>query len=254
MNRCTIHARRSALAALALTAAGLVLVGCGSSSSAGSPAGSKSSPTPSSGSGNGNALFPVAVGNTWVYETRLSSLGERGTVTNEMTAVVPVASGQRVTMTGTFQLAGAAKTVTHSTYIFHSDGSITYPLSQLGGTGVSVSAGGVFWPPASAIASGRPYKSTKQLTYTQDGASVKRTVHVTVQGAGSGTVTVPAGTYHATIVDMTLATSVDGISLDIEVRTWIANGVGPVKSEALTDDAGASHLTSVQELKSFRAG
>jgi hypothetical protein len=250
MNRCITYARRAVIPAIALAAAGLVLAGCGSS---GSPS---SSPTKSSSpsSGGSNAFFPVAVGNTWVYKTSLASLGERGTETNRMTAVVPVSGGQRVTMTSTSQLAGASKTVSRSTYIFHSDGSITYPLNQLSGSGVSVSAGGVVWPPASALSSGRPYRSTLHVAFTSDGQSVKRAAHVTVRGEGSATVTVPAGTYHTTVVDMTLGVSVDGFTVSVQVRTWVANGVGPVKSEALTDEDGSSHVVSEQELESFKAG
>jgi hypothetical protein len=256
MNLRIACARRSAVPAIALAAAGLVLVGCGGSSgSAGAPAGSSTATHGSSTGSSSAALFPVAVGNTWVYRSTVSTLGEHGTVTDRMTAVVPVASGKRVTMTGTIQIPGASKNVTRAAYIFHSDGSITYPVSQLDSSGVSVVASnGILWPSAAQIASGQSHESNVELAFTTNGLSVKRTAHVTVRGAGSATVTVPAGTYHATIVDMTMTTSVDGFTVSIEVRTWLANGVGPVKSEAIIHEDGAMHVASVQELKSFSAG
>jgi hypothetical protein len=250
MNSCTTYARKAVVPAIALAAAGLVLAGCGGST--GTSAGSSSKPSPHSSAAG--AFFPVAVGNTWVYKSSVPTLKEHGTVTNRMTAVVPVSGGQRVTMTDTFQMPGTSKNVTRLTYIFHSNGSITYPISQLASSGVSITGGGVVWPPASALASGRPYKSTLDIGLKSDGLSVKRTAHVTVRGAGSATVTVPAGTYHATVVDMTMSLSVDGFAVSVVVRTWVANGVGPVKSEATTDEDGTSHVASVQELKSFTAG
>jgi hypothetical protein len=252
MKRRTIYARRAVVPAVALAAAGLVLAGCGSSGSTGKPASSSSKS--SSHSSAASAFFPVAVGNTWVYKSSVPSVGEQGTVTNRMTAVVPVSGGQRVTMTDTFKTTDAPENVTKLTYIFHSNGSITYPIGQLAGSGVSISGGGVVWPPASALASGRPQESTLDIGFKSDGLSVKRTAHVTVRGAGSATVTVPAGTYHATVVEMTMTLSVDGFAVSVDVRTWVANGVGPVKSEATTDEDGTSHVASVQELKSFTAG
>jgi hypothetical protein len=184
-----------------LATAGLVLAGCGSSPSASpssassTPAASSSataSPTQNSGA-SASVPFPVAVGNTWVYKTSLGA-SETGTVTNKITAVVPVSGGQH-------------------------DGHQRHTGQQ-----------------------------------DQAGQHLRETAHITVQGAGSATVTVPAGSYHATIVDMTMAVTFEGFPVTIEVRTWLANGVGPVKSEATTDESGASHIASVQELTSFTSG
>jgi hypothetical protein len=262
MNRNIYHPRSCAAAAIALAAAGLVLAGCGSS--AGSAAGSPSSPgtsaskpaaasSPAASSGQGSAAtttsldgFPIGVGNTWVYQ---NSLG--GTVTNKMTAVTPVSGGQQVSETNTIDLAGSP-TINHGIYIFHSDGSITYPSDQFG-SGVSVQ-GGILLPPPSVLSSGQPTRSTLHITVNESGQHFAATAHITVQGAGSASVTVPAGTYSATIVDMTMSTVVQGYTVSIEVRTWLANGVGPVQSEVLTTELGASHLTDEQKLESFTKG
>jgi hypothetical protein len=83
---------------------------------------------------------------------------------------------------------------------------------------------------------------------------MKEISHVTVQGAGTATVTVPAGTYQATIVDMTMVMTVSGITVSIEIRTWVANGIGQVKSEVSTGVADHSAVTAISELKSFTKG
>jgi hypothetical protein len=268
VNRSTRYARRAAGPALALAAAGLVLAGCGSSpgsgsGSSGSPGSSQpsggsasksaagsgsasTSATGSTGSTTGYANWPIGVGNTWLYQ---NSLG--GTVTNKMTAVVPVSGGQQVTQSDTIDLAGSP-TTTDGTYIFHSDGSITYPADAFG-NGVSIQ-GGIGLPSTAALASGQASKSVLQVTVNQDGQHFSETAHVTVNGAGTASVTVPAGTYQATIVDMTMVMTVATIPVSIEVRTWLANGVGPVQSEVITIEAGAQHVTDEQKLESFTKG
>jgi hypothetical protein len=258
------YARRLALPAVTLAAAGLVLAGCGSSpaGSAGSSPGGSSAGGSAGGSGSagqggpsgqssGGAtgaaeFFPVGLGNTWVYTS-----SDGGTVTNKMIAVQPVASGQKVTMA---DINGVGHSTSKSTFIFHSDGSIEYPFSQLGNKEVSIKASGVLWPPASALASGVPHRSTLHITFSLNGQHQPMTSHVTVQGGGSASVSVPAGTYHTQIVNMTMAMTYAHIPIKIEVRTWIADGVGPVKSEALSFEGGKSQIVSVEKLKSFTKG
>jgi hypothetical protein len=259
MNLNAHNVCRSVGPALLLIAAGLVLAGCGpsassasgsSGSSAGkSAAGSHSPSSAQSTTGAGLSSFadwPIGVGNTWVYQ---NSLG--GTVTNKMTAVTPVSGGTQVTETNDIDLAAGSPTTNQATYIFHSDGSITYPSSQFGSQ-VSIQ-GSIAWPTPADIASGQPYNSTLQITLNQ-GQPLSETAHITVQGAGSASVTVPAGTYQATIVDMTMAATVESIPLSIEVRTWLANGVGPVQSEVITTAQAVSHVTDELELQSFTKG
>lgn len=251
--------RRRYLGPALVFAAALVVAGCGPSggSAAGSSAGSASktaaasSPSASpaqNGAGTTASLdnYPIGVGNTWVYQ---NSLG--GTATNKMIAVTPVSGGTQVTETNAIDLNGSP-TTNQNTYIFHSDGSITYPTNQFG-SGVSIQ-GGISWPTPSDIASGQPYASTLQITMSNQGQTQSETAHVTVQGAGSASVAVPAGTYNASIVDMTMATTVQGYTINIEVRTWLANGVGPVQSEVITTELGTAHVTDELKLQSFTKG
>jgi hypothetical protein len=82
------------------------------------------------------------------------------------------------------------------------------------------------------------------------GQSHTVSTHVTVQGAGTATVTVPAGVYHTTVIDDTLTEKFMGVSLGIRIRTWLAPGTGPVKSQVTTNGA----TVSGEELKSFTRG
>jgi hypothetical protein len=252
-------------AAAALAAAGcLVLAGCGSSgSSGGSPSGSTgggSSTSPSATKTTGSTgstssasaasvPFPVGVGNTWTYKTTF------GTTVNKTVSVTPVSGGQQVTVDSTNTIEGST-THTSATYVVHSDGSITLPMSQFNTstTQVSLVSGDLFWPPADEVASGQPYHDTLVVSYEENGTKTSVTAHVTVRGAGSGTVTVPAGTYTATIVDMTMTETIDGYTVSSEVKTWLAPGVGPVQDEVILNEAGVSHTADEEQLTSFTKG
>jgi hypothetical protein len=265
----TLRYHASAVAAF-LAAAGFVLAGCGSSgsgssgpassggSSGGGAASSSASSPASSGSGGSGASsasvpFPVAVGDTWTYR---SNLGAK--VVNTMTAVTPVSGGQKVTMTTATTVDGSTTSST-GYYIFNSDGSITVPFSQFntGSTSATVKliSGSVFWPPAAQIASGQAQQSTLAIDYTVAGHPQRVDAHVTVKGDGTGTVTVPAGTYSgAQIVTMTMRETIDGYAVSIEVKTWLAAGVGPVQTEAIVGEGGTDHLVAKNELVSFTKG
>jgi hypothetical protein len=262
--RCPIAAV-PATAALAI-AVSLVLAGCGSSSNSSGSAGSAgsspaastathpaSSNTSSSTSvtSSSSVPFPVGVGDTWTYKTTY------GTTVNSMTAVTPVSGGQQVTMTTTSTVLGSTSKNT-AYYVINSDGSISLPFSQFNtstsGTSVKLISGSLFWPPASELAAGQTSHSTLKIEFKADGVEQRVTAHVTVQGAGTQSVSVPAGTYSATVVNMTMAETVDGIAVSSTVRTWLAPGVGPVKSEAILDEAGTQHVAAENQLVSFKAG
>jgi hypothetical protein len=80
----------------------------------------------------------------------------------------------------------------HTAYIFHSDGSITLPLKQISGGSVSSPSGGILLPPAAVIASGQPYRYVLAIGFKEAGKKLTESAKVTVQGAGTATVTVPA--------------------------------------------------------------
>jgi len=258
----------SAWAALAGAVVVAALAGCGSSAgSSGVAAGSTSSAATSSGASastsasatsdsntlvtNGSVPYPIAVGNTWVYQTTASVNGENGTDTNKVLSVVPVAGGHKVTMSQTTDLDGK-KTTDNSVFTFYSNGKIAYPMS--GGDAVTVAGDGIVWPDAADLASGKTYHSVLRVNTGQPGASNYQYANVTIRGAGTDTVTVPAGTYQATKVVMTMTLKVGSYTSTVETDTWQAAGTGPVKTETFIHAAGNMTATSTEVLLSFTKG
>lgn len=247
----------------ALVTAGLLLVGCNAASSSSSTpvpgsSGSGSSSSSSSGSSGGSGgvdttLFPTTVGNTWVYDDTLAA-HQSGTTTNMITSVTPDSAGQRVTIKTHSDITGLPTTPTTLTYQFNSDGSIEVPYAQVGNNTVTIKSGGIVWPPRAQLATGQPHTSTLVLQIKAAGHDITVNAHVTVKGGGTESVTVPAGTYQATVVEETISEQVAGISVSIGVRTWLANGVGPVKSIASTKSGAISQVVSTEVLKSFTQG
>jgi hypothetical protein len=264
-------ARRAATGPAAVIAiAGLFLAGCHSGTSAGhaataprsgqagasasgaAPAGSGQSGNSTTASFTGTSYFPAAVGDTWVYTSSLLT-GTAGTVTNKITAVRPAAGGEDVTMAA--RMSGLPGKPATLTYLFHPDGSITLPPDELGSS-ISVKSGGILWPSAADLQSGRPHDSTIQLSIGTGSSALNATARVVVRGGGSATVTVPAGTYHATVINEhfaeTLAASAKPLSY--VVRTWVVSGIGPVKTQAIIKIDGATGLDETETLKSFHRG
>jgi hypothetical protein len=218
-----------------------------------SSASSSPSATPVTTSGSsvtGSPLYPIAVGDTWVYQTTASVSGENGLQTTKVLSVVPVSGGQRVTMSETTDLHGV-KTTTDDDTIFYSDGKIAYPVA---GGEVTVLGGGVLWPTTAELASGKVFHSVLRIKVSQSGPVQDQNANVTVQGQGTKTVTVPAGTYQATLVTMTISVKVGNESSTDEVQTWAAPGTGPVKTKESVHATGNIALTSTEELLSFTKG
>jgi len=267
MNLHALPLRHPAGAAVALAAvAGLVLTGCstgssgssgGSGSTASKAASSKSAGTTSGSGGStpvvaSNSLpFPIAVGNTWKYNDT------NGTTVDRIASVTPVSGGQQVQMDGTITTLGTTSSST-AYFIFHSDGSITYPFNQFNTssstTKFALLSGSIMFPSASALASGQVSHATLKIQFTSNGVTKDLTSHITVKGGGTQTVTVPAGTYSASVADMTMSETIEGITIGTEVMTWFAAGVGPVKTEVILDEAGTNHVEDVNELTSFTKG
>jgi hypothetical protein len=246
-----------ALAVAALLVAGCSSGGSGAPGGSGGSGGSQSSSASSGGSGNsgsgnttaaGSTLFPVAVGEKWVYADHLGTLGS-STTTNAIKAVRPVSGGSLVTMTDDSHIAGVSKPI-QLTYMFYSDGSIGVPFTQLEGGKVTIKSGSIVWPSAAEIASGQSHSSVLSISIKTNGQTINEKVHVTVKGGGTQSVTVPAGTYQATVVDQTMTESVLGHRVNTVVRTWLAPGVGPVQTEVLNKGTLGGVLVH-EELKSF---
>jgi hypothetical protein len=259
MTRYDTPPRRAAGTAALLVTAGLALAGCKVSMNASGPAAGSSSPatgssTPAAG-GTSSAgaqtttFFPVGVDNTWVYGT--TAAGKPGSdITDKMTAVDPVAGGQQVTMSVT---SGTAAPVTVK-YVFHSDGSITVPMTRFGNKTVQLTLGSITWPSKSQLASGQAVTSPITYTVAVGGKAIHETGQLTVSGAGTQTVTVPAGTYQAQVINEAFAQKVGSLAVKFTLQTWVAGGVGPVKFALGHTGAAGSVPTTVEVLKSFTKG
>src|SRR5271165_2068102 len=186
--------------------------------------------------------FPVAVGNTWLYQT--TAVSQTGQTTNRIVAAGAVPAGYEVTISSTTNVPGAAAAA-QSVYLFHPDGTVGIPEPAL--SGVSVVGGGIRWPDAAALASGRVYHSVLRLRVDQTGQY--EDASVTVQGAGTTSVSVPASAYQTSVVD-TISVSK---AITVAVTTWIAQSIGPVRTEVVIRAAGTTELTTNQ-LLSFTKG
>jgi len=187
--------------------------------------------------------FPVAVGNTWVYRTTVG--GQTGQTTNRIIAAGPAAAGYEVTMDSTTDVAGTVSTV-QPVFVFYPDGTVGYPVPLVGG--LSVVGGQVRWPDAAGLASGQTYHSVVRILLSQTGQY--ENADVAVRGSGTASVSVPAGTYQASVVDMTVTAK----AASVQVSTWIAQGVGPVQTAVLIQAAGMTEYSVTNVLLSFGKG
>jgi hypothetical protein len=269
------NARRTAGAlAVGAAAAGLVLTGCGkttgsaaasattgaaTSAAAASGGGSTASAAATSSAsqssvvvGSGALPFPTTVGDTWSYRN------SNGTSSvNKIAAATQVSAGQQVTMATTFTDNGSS---THDSYeyIVEPNGQIALPTSQFApstaGVTFKVVSGGIYWPSAAQLASGQPVHTTLTMEFTIAGKTQKITEHITSQGEGTQSVTVPAGTYSASVVNVTESASIMGYNTTIDDKTWLATGVGPVQSELIDIAGGKTSISNKEELTSFVKG
>jgi len=201
-------------------------------------------PAPAKGFALANSIpFPVAVGNTWIYQTSIG--GQTGRTTDKITWAGPGSAGYRVTVSSTTSVGGSASTVV-PVYTFYPDGTVGYPVPPV--SGVPLTGGSIRWPDAAGLASGRTYHSTVRILVSQTGQY--ENAAVTVRGAGTASVSVPAGTYQASVVDITITAKAGSV----EVSSWIAQGVGPVQTAVLIQAAGMTEYSITNVLLSFTKG
>jgi len=215
--------------------------GPSSGQSATSVNGTRQNATPKSFVKADSIPFPVAVGNTWVYQTTAG--GATGETTNQIVAAGPGPTAYQVTMSSATDVTGTA---VQPVYRFYPDGTIGYPLPP--GSGVSVPGGGVRWPDAAGLASGRAYHSVLRVQDSQTGQY--ENANVTVRGGGTTYLVVPGGAYQTSVVDMTIVAK----TVTVEVINWIAQDIGPVETEVITNAAGMAQRSTTYELLSFTKG
>lgn len=217
--------------------AGQFLLGCGSAGS------SRSSAPAKSRGASASVPFPVAVGDTWTYTLELAGQPLPALV-EKITGITPVAGGQRVSMAITSSLYGIP-TTKHADYLFGTDGSISFPPGPITSLMSPGNVGNVIVPPLSVVNSGRPVTWTVKIPPAD--------IHITVRGGGTASVTVPAGTYRVTVVNMTVSATGSGLDKPLVVvrRMWFAPHVGEVGEELIAASSGQVVVT--QKLQSFTA-
>jgi len=193
----------------------------------------------------GSMPFPIAVGNTWAYEVITSINKFHAIDTKRVVEVTPVPEGRRVTVADSLGPGTAVNTLQH--YLFYDNGQIGFPISDTHGVSV-VSSSGVIWPDAAGVASGRPYHSVLSIKLS---SGRYETANVTVRGGGLQSVSVPAGTYRATLVTTTMVMKVGSFTTTAVVKVWTAAGTGPVKTEQLIKSAGKTQLITTSALLAF---
>jgi len=244
--------------ALVITA-GLALAGC--TGGATPPTGSTDSAVGGSTgapSAVASIYYPVAVGNTWVYSIDYGT-GSNVTDTEVMTAVKPEGDASRVTISRTFHYEDGSKDDLLDTvdYLFHADGSLEVPFQSIPSDFgvVTIKSGTMVWPTGAEFEAGTARTGTIEAS-VDNGTVTNETVNFTITGAGTESVTVPAGTYDkARKLQQALVISLPDLGVSgiaINAVTWLAEGVGPVKTE-LPDVAGGSS-TITQVLVSFTPG
>ena len=256
--------RYTSARAVFLGAAVVALAGCGSAAgtssaaSSSSPAGATSSATgtsatpaatPAASPGSvvaaGSIPFPVAVGDTWVYDVVTSISNVHALDTKKVVEVTPMPDGHQVTMLDSAVPGAADSTLQH--YLFYGNGQIGFPVNEAHGVSV-VSSNGVTWPDAAGAASGRPYHSVLNIKLS---SGQVKTANVTVQGGGTQSVSVLAGTYRATVVTITMVSNEGSFTTTAVVKVWTAAGTGPVKTQQVVKAGGKTQLITTSELVSF---
>jgi hypothetical protein len=100
----------------------------------------------------------------------------------------------------------------------------------------------------------QPVHTTLSMQITVAGKTQTITEHITSQGQGTQSVTVPAGAYSASVVQVQESAAIDGYNTTLDDKTWFASGVGPVQSELISVDGGKTDITNKEELVSFVKG
>jgi hypothetical protein len=197
----------------------------------------------------------VAVGDIWTYTVEIAGQPLPFVLVKKITGITPVSGGQRVSMAITYSVDGISKTI-HQDYLFGTDGSISFPPGPIPSPMSPASAGNVIVPPLSVVNSARPVTWTVKMPPLKlAGHKVTGKTRITVQGGGTASVTVPAGTYRVTVVNMTVTATSSWVDKPIVMvqRMWFAPHVGEVGEELIAASSGSGHVLSTEKLQSFTA-
>ncbi len=133
-------------------------------------------------------------------------------------------------------------------YFLHPDGSYDAPVGAgLPVPGVTL-AGSSTMPTPAQLASGASYSSDAGVRVTQAGHVRSVDAHVTHQGVGMETVSVPAGSFRAQVVaETTVVPGTDPVT--VIARLWLVKGIGVVQ-QIVTADVGTRSIRETWALAS----
>jgi hypothetical protein len=79
---------------------------------------------------------------------------------------------------------------------------------------------------------GDSWATDEEITAIGFGVSETFTIHTEYQAAGMETVTVPAGTFNALRIDITISNSSQTLPVTIDGSSWFVEGIGQVRNVA----------------------
>ena len=243
------HPARGLLTALAglscLAAAGCATGTAATVAAQGQPGSQGQSGTTGGTPAVASTAIPAQLGDTWVYAVDSSVLG-KGTATNRISAVSAAAGGHRATLSTSLRLDGSKQPFRFaSQFIAGADGSVTFGSTSF--LGAKLASANVNWPSPAALTPGHPRISTVTGSFL----GFKTTERLAITEVGPATITVPAGTYQATLLEQTVTSHGGGREV---IKSWVVNGIGQVKTEITVFVKGGRNVTTDEALTSFTKG
>ena len=205
--------------------------------------------------------WPVAIGNTWVYQNNYYGFDEVRFVTETRTiaSVEPDGEDFVVEFAREFHFDDGAYPDFADSFevVLHADGSATLPYESLplpsqqmaGAYVVDVMSGTIEWPTASALDAGSSASTTIVATLSQGTVSLEQTTVVTVTGEGHEDVTIALGTFASRRLGQHLLASHPQVGeIPSTATTWIADGTGPVRT-IVVDEVFGSEIVTIELLQ-----
>jgi len=185
------------------------------------------------GTGSGlcdNPYVPAVEGATWNYSLTTGS----GTVTSVQT-ITDVGTDGFLLQTETSDISYVItwKCSPEGLYWLESTGGMFAAVFQTDAGTATVetnSYSGVSMP--ANVQVGDSWTTDEEITVNGFGVNETFTIHTEYQAVGMETVTVPAGTFSALRVDITISNSSQTLPVTIEGSSWFVEGIGQVKNVA----------------------
>lgn len=204
---------------------------------------------PEQSSENHLYFYPPVEGATLKYETSGGMVA--GTTDVTVNSVTSGADGETVTVTEVVSSAAGEPVTIQRTMHTAADGSLRMNAGSFfgfGSAGFTVTTEGddIVIPPVADLEAGRETSGSTFVEMSGAGMSMRNDVNYTVKGAGRESVTVPAGTAEAYVVEISLDinSSVAGATTGTG-RYWFVPGFGLVRQEfAVTVMSGTTELVS----------